>query len=143
MELGTALCSEIEQDRSGVTRDPSAVPYKMRAVLEPSAERCAIWAVRHATTDTPFGGLATSYISINTCQALGFIDDNELNGCSYGSAYGNCGYTSDLYYRYGNACGGCTLNDGMYDRYMRQGYMSSAGVMSTMSGSVRSYCTTE
>ena len=142
MDLGLTLCSENEMTRYGQTRDSSNINYVMEAVLDVNSGSCAIWAVRSQSGNTPFGSLSSSFAPLNTCEALGFVGNDTINGCSYGSSYGNCGY-SDNYYRYGNNCGGCSLNDGQYNRYVRQGYMFSAGVISTMSGSVKSHCFVE
>ena len=44
------------------------------------------------------------------------------------------------YYRYGNWCSGCSKNNGQYKSYVLQGYMNSAGVISTFNGKTRSRC---
>jgi len=144
---GTELCREgVVGDYQGKTRDASRISYKMRSTLRPVEGYCEMWAIRQAFGEAPMDRLyATTGLSLDTCQALGFKGISQLGSCAYGasSGYTNCGFTADLYYRWGNKCAGCTLNDGTYSSYVRQGYMSSSHVLSDMSGNVRTRCKTK
>jgi hypothetical protein len=66
---------------------------------------------------------------------------SATSGCSFGAAYGNCGYPSGTsYYRYGTLCSGCSQNNGPYASYVLQGYMNTASVATDFAGNNRLTC---
>lgn len=136
-----ALCSEVQGNVTGTTKDASALPWAATAVLRPDTGVCELWNVRHGTSGHPFDRIHPKTGSPNsTCEAFGFLGDELLGSCSFGSSYSNCGFPVTLY-RYGDACNGCSSNNGTsYNRYVFQGPMSSASVLTNASGSVRMYC---
>lgn len=144
MSLKQVLCSEIEKDRTGRTKDTSALNYSMRSILRPSTGICEMWAIRNTADSFPIDALRGGSVGISTCAALGFIKDSTLRSCAFGA--GNpglfCGYPISTFFRYGDACSGCSLNNGVFNRYVLQGSMSTAGILSDFSGSIRSECAT-
>lgn len=142
MRLGTELCTESQGARSGRTRDASALNYSMTNQLLPLLGVCELWALR-ASDGYPFDRLgAQGGQGMSTCQALGFLGDDDLGGgCFFGSALAaKCGYSVPSYLRYGNACAGCGMNDGIWPRFMLQGPMSGAQVLTDVAGTVRMRC---
>jgi hypothetical protein len=141
--LAGELCSVMEGDHEGRTRDGSQLAYLMRSLLTDQGT-CEIWALRGKSDNHPLDGLgAFAGQTLKTCQALGFVDDDRLGACLYGSnpGNGNCGFPGSLY-RYGNHCTGCTLNDGFYPSYVLQGPMYTANVITAMDGTSRTRCKT-
>jgi hypothetical protein len=141
ISLPGELCSAVEGDHEGRTRDDSRLPFLVRSVLTVNGT-CELWALRAKSDGHPLDDLiATTGLTLTTCQALGFKGDAQLGGCAFGSGAGSCGFSSSTY-RYGNHCSGCTQNDGTYPKYVLQGPMTTAKVISTMSGTTRTSCRT-
>jgi hypothetical protein len=124
-----------------------AAGYVMTSVLRPSTGICELWGIRYRSArETPFSRFVpVSGVSEDTCQILGFLGDSQLGTCSYGVNDGNCGFTTDIGYAMRNNCisassNYCTINPGTYTEYLRQGPFSSLGILSNMSGSIRTHC---
>jgi hypothetical protein len=146
MQLGIELCTTIEGEHEGRTRDDSHLQFVMRSVLT-SQGTCEIWAVRGKEDNHPLDSLVEipgMVLEVKTCQALGFKDDQQIGHCGFGRDPGNsdCGFSGSLF-RYGNHCyPGCTMNPGHFTGYLLQGPMFDADTMSTMDGTVRTICKT-
>ncbi|HMI91076.1 MAG TPA: fibrinogen-like YCDxxxxGGGW domain-containing protein [Polyangiales bacterium] len=138
------LCTEIESDHRGVTRDPTKLAYSLRSVLIVSEGLCSIWAVRDTAEQLPLTQLHKSDTQpLDTCQALGFAADGTLGVCAYGSyaGFSKCGFPiADAFMVYGNLCGGCVEHDGTYDAYVRQGPVLQGDVISSFDGTTKTTC---
>jgi hypothetical protein len=143
MKIVTELCTEIEGEHHGRTREGSNLGYTMRSILHARDGQCGIWAVR-AADGYPIRVLTmVAGQTLTTCQALGFVSDGVLNACAFGDSAGNsnCGYPFGTpYYQYGNLCAGCVIGDGESPTYVKQGPMHSSSVISTFDGSTQSFC---
>lgn len=145
MRLSAELCSEIQGEHRGRTRDKAAIDYTMTSVLLLSEGVCKMWAIRGTDKGHPFnrlvarGGLPAD----QTCTALGFAGDGELGNCAYGSDHTSCGFTATPLNRYGNYCTGCTLNNGEYGEWTLQGPIHRGDLLSTMSGTTFTTCLVE
>jgi hypothetical protein len=144
MQLQSELCTEIEADHRGKTRDGSNLPYTMRSILHARDAKCSIWAVRGSTDGYPIRAIEmVEGQKLGTCQALGFPSDVMLGECAFGDSagYSNCGFAlSPPLYQWGNHCSGCMIGDGLSPTYVKQGPMHSSTVLSTADGSVQSHC---
>lgn len=141
MEIPAELCTTVQGDHTGRTRDASTLSYRMTSVLSSDLKTCSLWNLRAAVDGNPLSRLvATSGLTLSTCRALGLGDDVELGACAFGSAESKCGYTVNEHYRYGNSCSGCKLNDGVKTRYVLQGPMTSARTLSDAAGTIRTRC---
>jgi hypothetical protein len=141
MQMQKVLCSTVESTQTGRTRDASALAYTMTSVLMEDGT-CKIWNLRGTSDGKPLDRLHKHQgNTLDTCQALGFLADHQINSCPYGASYTNCGYPGTLY-RYGNWCSGCTSYDGQYNRYVLQGAMNTASIISNTSGTIASFCKT-
>jgi hypothetical protein len=143
MTIKAALCTQTEGTNTGVTRDSSHLSYSMVSVLDDSSGVCNVWAVYNIADGYPLDALSDAGTSLTTCQALGFLGDQTIGACLFGSdpGYTACGFTlSGGYFRYGNQCVGCTTNDGTYPDYVLQGPMFSAAVMSSVDGTTMTSC---
>lgn len=137
MRVGADLCTEVQGTRQGRTRDASNLNFSMTSVLLPQLGVCELWGLR-AADGYPLDRLWGAPLS--TCQALGFLGDDSLAMCEFGSGASKCGFPVSNYYRHGNACSGCEVNSGSYSRYVVQGPMYAAVIMTDMDGSVRARC---
>ena len=143
MQLKSTLCSEVQGTRSGKTREGSKLNIKMVNRLLYSAGVCELWALRSSSGNYPIDTLRkVAGQTMSTCAALGFKANDKLNNCYFGATYkSNCGFPiGTKYYRWGNMCSGCTQYNGSHKTYRLQGYMNSASVITTYSGSKRSRC---
>jgi hypothetical protein len=141
MAISAELCSEIEGDHRGTTRDKAAIPFTMRSILLAGTGVCRIWALRGVdgypfTHLAPVNGIAPGF----TCRAFGFVGDDVLGTCDYGSELGNCGFAAPPFYVWGNQCAGCPMNNGDYDRYTLQGPVSSGRALTSVQGTVVTTC---
>jgi hypothetical protein len=142
MQVQTELCTEVEGDHHGTTREGSNLSFVMTSVLHASDGECLLWALRASADDYPLAGL-DGQAPLSTCQWLGFVSDGVLGGCPFGDGAGSsdCGFPISLpYYQWGNACSGCVIGDGVSDTYVKQGPMHTSFVVSTFDGSVQSRC---
>jgi hypothetical protein len=142
MTLQRELCSELEGEHRGKTRDSSGLAYSMTSVLLAEAGVCKIWAVRGSDDGYPLNELepVLERPPATTCKTLGFVADALVNKCRYGSNHGNCGFPVPAYHRYGNNCSGCALRAGKFDGYVLQGPQFGTTVISTATGSVSTTC---
>jgi hypothetical protein len=143
MKLLTELCTEVEGEHRGKTREGSGVAYTMRSILHARDGVCSVWAVRASADGMPVGMLSPEAgQTMSTCQALGFARDVALGACDFGdiAGYSNCGFAVSPLYQWGNRCSGCVLNDGVYPTYVKQGPMHSSSVISSVDGSFQSRC---
>jgi hypothetical protein len=140
MQLQVALCTEAQGVAQGQTREGSALVYQMTSLLKHVDGTCELWAIR-GLDNYPIDLLNPELgQTLGTCQALGFVADGTIDGCAYGAANTNCGYTVGVLHRYGNLCGGCKLNDGPFRNYVLQGPMNTASVLSSFDGAKRARC---
>lgn len=141
MAISAELCTEIEGEHRGKTRDPAALGYTMMSLLLAGDGVCRMWAIRSAegypfNRLEPVNGVAPG----STCRSLGFVGDGVLGICDYGSQLSDCGFSARPLNVWGNHCIGCVLNDGDYDRYTLQGPVSTGFTLSSMNGSVATTC---
>lgn len=55
MQARVELCTDIEEEHHGVTREPSMLKFTMTSIMHEDAETCDIWAVRENGTNIPIG----------------------------------------------------------------------------------------
>ena len=144
MQERTELCTEIEEEHHGRTREGSNTPFAMTSILYADQGECAIWALRSVPENYPFTllGLGLPH-ELGTCEAFGFRADAALGACKYGDWTGStsCGFpVAAPYYQFGDFCDGCTLNDGSHDTYVLMGPVHSSDVLSDFGGSVQTRC---
>jgi hypothetical protein len=145
MQLGVELCSENMGEHTGQARDGSMLRYRMTSQLFWQKGWCNLWNVRDATSSGFPLDRVTNQQGFNTnqtCQVLGFISDNAVDVCFYGSGSGgsNCGYTVPQTSRWGNFCNGCGDNNGYFNQYTLQGVFTDGTVLSSADGSVVARC---
>jgi hypothetical protein len=139
MQQKVELCSTLEGEHQGRTRDSSQLEYLFTSVLNPDQGICTFWALRGALDSYPFSQLEPKDAAGNptgamsTCAALGFVGDQSIG--SYPS-----GGPGIMYHKYGNVCPSCDEGKGVFDHYVRQGFSYEATVITSMDGSVRSSC---
>ena len=138
------LCSEVEGQHQGRTRDSSKLEYSMTSVLLPDLASCKMWAIRAVADGYPLWKLEAKagVPEGQTCIKLGFAADGTLGTCNYGSMRSDCGFMLDPLNRYGNTCSGCVLNDGDFDHWLLQGPVKVGAVLSNVSGSAFTTCKT-
>lgn len=144
MDEAVELCSDVEGEHRGRTRDSSKIPYVMTSLLLPNEGLCKMWAIRAVSDGHPFGQLeaVAGVAAGQTCAKLGFVSDGTLGVCSFGSERSTCGF-SGPFFRYGNSCSAaCGTTAGTFDHYILQGPMLRAGTLSTFSGSTATTCKT-
>jgi hypothetical protein len=115
MRTGRTLCTAMEADHGGATRDQAHVPFLLRSVLEPP-EFCRIWAVRdefgHPLDQLDSLDGAPEALVRSTCEALGFQggDEHLKRSCRFGSnpGWGDCGFPNQVgrpvKVKWGNSC---------------------------------------
>jgi hypothetical protein len=141
MSQKVALCTETQGTAASRTRDGAVLPYSMVSVLNHAAGTCSIWAVKNQSDGYPLDNLVVQLSNhLSSCQALGFIADGTLGSCAYGASYTHCGFSNSLYFRYGNLCTGCTQFNGSWSQFVLQGPMTTAHVMSSADGLVKTTC---
>jgi hypothetical protein len=143
MQLESELCTEIEGEHRGRTRDGSNLAYTTRSILHASDGKCSLWAVRGSADGYPLRALEMlAGQKLGSCQALGFAGDVALGSCAFGDStgYTNCGFALSTLYQWGNHCSGCVEGDGISATYVKQGPMHSSSVLSSFDGSVQSHC---
>ena len=134
------LCTELEAEHRGVTRDPARLVFTMMSVLDAGEGTCRLWALR-ASDGYPIDTFVRSdpAQARDTCALLGFVSTASLTQCSYGSdaaqGYSKCGFPIGTYMRWGTSCSGCQQNDGEHDRYVLQGPMIRGQILGTFDGS--------
>lgn len=140
MKLEKEICTEKGLAVSGKTRDGAALTWSAIAKLEHATGLCALWAIK-GPMGYPFDDLKmVAGQTLTTCQALGFKADGVIANCPYGASRTDCGFAPPSLNRYGNSCTGCTLNDGDFRDYLLQGPISVGGVMSNVSGTIKTTC---
>jgi len=145
MALGRELCTDTQATHTGKTREGSNLAFSMVSQLSADGSICELWALR-ASDGYPLGRFAKDVagITLNQCQALGFVDDSALGQCSYGTdpGYTNCGYAVTPLYAYGHKCTGCMLNPGTFTHYVKMGPFTSGATLTTVDGVTRARCKT-
>jgi hypothetical protein len=145
MALGRELCTDTMAMHSGKTREGSSLDYTMVSQLSADGGICELWAAR-ASDGYPLGRFDKDVagITLNQCQALGFVDDSALGQCAYGtdSGYSNCGFAVTPLYVYGHKCTGCMLNSGTFTHYVKMGPFTSGATLTTVDGVTRARCKT-
>jgi hypothetical protein len=141
MAISAELCTEIEGEHRGRTRDRATLAFVMKSVLLWGDGVCRIWALRGAdgypiSQLSPVSGVPAGA----TCPALGFVADGVLGNCQYGIEHGDCGFGVSAFHVWGNSCSGCPMNAGEYDRYTLQGPVSSGAVITSVQGTVVTTC---
>jgi hypothetical protein len=144
MQVGVELCSENLGEHGGQVRDGSMLRYQMTSQLFWQEGWCKLWNVRDNTANGFPLDRVTNMQGFNsnaTCQVLGFVSDNAVDVCFYGTgSSSSCGYTVSQTSRWGNFCNGCTDNNGYFNQYTLQGVFTSGTVMSSADGSVAARC---
>jgi hypothetical protein len=149
MQERLELCTEVEDEHHGVTRESKKLNYTMSSQLRKDARVCEIWAVRETETGVPLG--VVNYAGKTTCMALGFLWTEELKYCSYGPDQGcsNCGFNGAQDFVWTGECRFCTDNsccllDGFAIpvRYESYNKIDVRGVIviSSFDGTTRSSC---
>jgi hypothetical protein len=144
-----ALCTESPGPHSGRTRDPSRLRFSMTSVLRDNEGLCEIWAVRAADAD---GFPLTTFRRTDpkdfrdTCATLGFIKEERLGACNYGTSAGhtNCGFEVSKLIVWGTLCSCATpglIGNGEFDHYVQQGPIFLGTVMSSATGTTTTTCT--
>jgi hypothetical protein len=138
------LCTEIEGEHRGTTRDPAHLVFRLRSVLDAGEGICRIWALRAVTDGFPieFFFRIDRPQQLDTCWALGFIATDTLGHCDFGMdpAYSKCGFPVTTYMRWGTYCQGCQQNNGEFDHYVLQGPMTRARVITSFDGAIFTRC---
>jgi hypothetical protein len=145
MALGVELCGDTMGSHAGKTREGSSLDFTLVSQLSPDGSICELWALR-AGDGYPLGPFAKDVpgITLNQCQALGFLDDSALGQCPYGTDPGssNCGFAVTPLYAYGHKCTGCMLNSGTFTHYVKMGPFTSGATLTTVDGVTRARCKT-
>jgi hypothetical protein len=144
MREGVELCTEVEGEHRGRTRDPSRLVFRMVSTLDAGAGLCRLWALRGLADGHPlelFSQVGQA-APPDTCRLLGFMATEEVGRCPFGNSsnHGTCGFPITDYLLWGNHCRGCVQNDGDFDRYMLQGPVITGHVMTSFDGAVATRC---
>jgi hypothetical protein len=139
------LCTEIEGDHRGVTRDSSRLQYRMISLLDLVTGVCKIRALR-ASDGNPIDDYRRTDPTkrIDVCKLLGFVANGEVGTCKYGEGpeHSSCKFplVAPLY-RWGTLCAGCDNgNDGEFDHFVLQGRMNTATIITSYDGAVTTTC---
>ena len=134
------ICNEAGSAVTGRTREGSLRVWTGKGKLNHEKGICELWALA-GPSNYPFDRLNLVLgQTMSTCQAFGFVADDTLGSCPYGSTRTNCGFTVATLYRYGNVCSGCSTGTGSFRNYTLQGPMSAASVLSNTTGTIKTVC---
>jgi hypothetical protein len=143
MQIGMALCTDEVAAHGGKARDGSGLALAFTSVLSRDAASCDLWALRASDGYPMIELFHNGMTTMNTCQALGFLDDVQLGQCAYGTGFNStCGFTVSSTLGYGNHCSGCMMNDHDYPHWVLQGPMITSNVLTDASGTTRTRCRT-
>jgi hypothetical protein len=144
MHLGTpaTLCSAEATRHVGKTRDGSNLPIQFISVFtDDSATVCRIWAVQ-SLDSYPLGRRPPDKMP-NTCQSLGFADDEVIgDGCLFGSNSSDCGYAGAHFYCYGHVCDSCQVGKGSHEQYTFMGPFTDGRALTNVAGTIAATCRT-
>jgi hypothetical protein len=143
MRQQVELCTEISGEHAGQTREGSNLAFEMSSQLLYSLGVCRIWAVR-GMDGYPFTALDPGPAPpLGTCAALGFVADDVIGTCRYGTkaGYTTAGYSVSVTNDYGNLCTMCGgTGAGSFKEYVLQGAIASGHVMSSFDGTTSTTC---
>jgi hypothetical protein len=147
MRQGVELCTDVQGDHQSRTREGSNSSFAMISLLLWNEGVCKIWALRRTPEGYPFSKLVLQH-ALGTCQAFGFVADDEIGYCPYGDNAGktNCGFPLGTvapppYYAMRDSCLGCTeAGDGDHDSYVVSGPMHFTDTLSSFDGSTYTRC---
>jgi hypothetical protein len=136
------LCTEVESEHRGRTRDPARLVFRMMSVLDAGAGVCRLWALRALSDGFPLEVFSKfdQAPQLDTCRLLGFVATEEVGRCAFGSQSSKCGFPIGEHMLWGNHCRGCAQNDGDHDHYVLQGPVFSGNVMTSVDGAVSTRC---
>jgi len=169
MQLAKVICSEAGvTEHVGKTRaaraggaDTDTYPeyddmdYRMQNILNPETGHCVAWRFQHTDPNDgrPLARIAqwapteanpaqdgSEGNELDTCETLGFLDNHDIDDCSYGPGGSDCGFSSgctgtagnsDFYCDfYGNSCPNpdydyCAVQTGYENNVNNRGMTSS------------------